>query len=296
MTLLEKFLSIEVNLVDQVPTEDKSFCQAEEEMFKKTLDQLASAEQTFRVHMDARNNEMITLYEDDHGRNSGIYPFIARKKHTDSENKDIPVYEALEYGWGYGVRECIRLRRQLKTYFITRISNYFIGKYHIEISKKFKDCTDDLEIDAITWLDIVEMIKTDLGGVIDFKGGAIDQCIKAFRNDIRHRTPLVKGNIVEIDRFFWWGRSGNHKIENSYREKNWDNLDAICSIFEVEEVRNNYAFMYLYGTECKFDWETPINGEKIEALKIFKNGKLQLKFKDASLAKQFMNRFQLNDL
>jgi hypothetical protein len=53
--------------------------------------------------------------------------------------------------------------------------------------------------------------------------------------------------------------------------------------------------MYLSGKDYG-EWDTVLNCEMLEEIKMFKNGKLQLKFKEAFHASKFMSRFELNKI
>lgn len=300
MNLLEKFDTIDIQLDQQIPQEDKDYLLAEQNAFDKARAQLLRSEKMFRRLRDMQPNEYITLYEkdnaDDPYENKGIYPFIS-KGSTDKTTEEF--YAILEYGWAYAIRDCIRLIGKLKEGFIKRIIDYFTKKYSLEIPDTVEEYCMQLHIGPLSWRDILEMIKSAMGGMLDFKGGAVEQAIKEFRELFRYgKRPERKGAIIEIERFCWWNnRQTSHEFSNwgSDRDK-YITLDKAISVFETEEVRANYAIAYILGQKCTFDWYPPINGEKIEGLKWFKNGKLQIKFREQNYAVQFFNRFELASL
>ena len=291
-TLLEKFDAIEVKLEDQIATEDHEFCQNEQLLYDKTIKQLNDTELFCRTKLLAEPNDSISLEESENAQkdfSSTLYPFIMRSNTSSDSEK---FYNSYHFGWAYPIRDIWRLKVELRSKFIDRIKDYYIKKYHLELPGDLDSFIKKLGMD-VTWLQIINLIKDGMGGILDFKGSAIQQKVEEFQKNFMWRKPILNGDIIELPDYIYWGRESSFNYFG-HSDKEALLLDTAISIFELEEVKTDYAIMYLKGQKCKFQWETVLNGEKIEAFRCFKNRKVQLKFKDSMLAAQFINRFALN--
>lgn len=303
MQLVDKFDNIVITLEKQIPADDTEFCRQEDAMYRRTIDQLNGTIKLAKEMYLQADNDAVTIHtsawEDGELFNcphlesskENMYPWMTNRQTGDNVDD---AYKSFEFGWGYVIRDCVRLKRKVFVRFTKRIVDYFTKKYQMELSKSLDERISELNFE-VTWLDILEMIKTDMDGILDFKGGAVEQAVEAFREKCKWRKPVAKGNIVEFESYMWFSR-GETEFNIWQHEKDLKVLDAAISVFELEEVRQDYAVMYLMGKKLTWDWDTPLNGEKLEGIRFYKNKKMQLRFKDGILAQGFIRRFQLNSV
>lgn len=303
MELVDKFDNITITLEKQIPAADAEFCRQEDAFYRRTIDQLNGTIKLAKEMYLQANNDAVSIHTSAwkdgelfncphlESPKENLHPWVTN--HQTADNVD-DAYKSFEFGWGYVIRDCVRLKRKVFARFTKRIVDYFTKKYQMELSKALDEHISELNFE-VTWLDILEMIKTDMGGILDFKGGAVEQAVETFREKCKWRKPVAKGSIVEFESYMWFSR-GETEFNIWQHEKDLKALDAAISIFELEEVRENYAIMYLIGKKLSWDWDAPLNGEKLEGIRFFKNKKMQLRFKDGLLAQAFIRRFQLNSV
>lgn len=293
MSLLDKFESVLVRIEDQLSPADLLYCQQEEEHYKHAMNQLYAEEKMLREYLVIENSSYWGIHDIE---SKSMEPWVTKSdtySSTPEQEKRQKFYDSFKYTSAFGIVATYKLREKLREAFVKRIVDYFTKKYLLEIGEVNAD-----ELPGeIGWLVLIEKIKEKLGGLLDFRGGAVDQAFQDFRESISWLTPVVSGTIITVDRYWYWGRGSSHEFSRWGSDTTkLQSLDKAISVFELEEVRPKYAFAYLEGTKCRFEWEAPLNGEKVDSIKFFKNGKMQLKFKDSFLAQQFYARFQLSAL
>lgn len=289
MTLLEKFDAVKLSDEDQIPAADKEWCEQEQKNFKKVLTQLTEKQEYFKKKAAVEDH-----FDECHflsGMFAGTY-WKDRREWKSSSWKDKNYYDLFRYSSAYQVKECSKLKTKLKEEFVKNVALYFVEKYNLDIPDYHNAYGEKLD-ERCDYKVILGLIKESLGGFLDFRGGAIEKAIEDIQSELRYSTAILTGNILEFPRFAY-GR-GNDKYPEVSEYRNGGSfaaLDKAISIFETEEVKDNYALMYLSGKSAG-NWDTPLNGEKIEAFKFWKSGKFQLKFKEAAYATAFVSRFNL---
>lgn len=290
-TLLEKFDAIELRTEDLIPKEDAEWCAREQEDLQSTLKQLSNIRKAFMLMLEQSNN---TAFSWDDWRKDSTYWEESHVSKDFKIRKDMKeghrFFDQFKWFPGYGLRDVDKLENAAKRAFIKEIQHYFMGKYLLEFTElepEYKELDNWLN-----YMDILEYIKTAAGS-LDFRSGAVQQVVDKFKAHFQWKTPNLANDTINFEKAIWWPRGGDYTLSRHYGVDFINDLDAAVAVFELEEVRSEYAFIYLLGKKTTFEWEAPLNGNKIEGIKFFKNGKVSLKFKDSSYANQFMNRFDL---
>lgn len=266
LSFLNRFNAIDVSAVTRLCPVEADFCEIEEEVYFETRNVL-------------QNNlkELTALYEKYKGQqfyDRGI-GYLSNSDISDLEQR---------------INRCYRD-------FVFRIVSYFERRHKIQL---FSDAIrEKYNEDTITSSIIVDEIFNQLGG-LTFNEKAIEE-IKAASRAIIYRKSnigITKNKLTVPDLVYW--REGFS--DNTMKNLDWNDnrvkpLFFALSHFSDDSLNMAERLTSIYselqkGSEHYDIWskyEVTIN--KIESLKMFKNGKIEIVFTDNSNAEAFKNEY-----
>ena len=266
--VLNKFDNLEIENIDKIEKEDKEFCEEEQLQYNVAITIL---------------NNFISNFE----KVSGINLFDSGKHRVESKNK--------YFDW-YKFDKVAELTNETKKKFINNIIWYFEKKYNITINNESVIKKYDF---SITYDNILDEILIQLDGY-SFKEKALKEIKEKMRSLIENRSYnklTVKNNKVIITNFYcldsWDVKYGTCKISYNYRD-NFDILFTALSHFEQNATKNTYSGMMQKVNEYKNDdlfKEHTLLCIKAESIKLFKNGKIEIKFLSNGQAQQFAKEY-----
>ena len=266
--LLTKFDAIDLAGEQRISAEELEFCQLQETVFNETVSVLKKAELEFS-----------TLYE----------------KYKD-ECKDICSHSGANFLSRYKDLDfCSDRLKNIYDAFVSRITYYFAKRYNVTLSSS--DIQQKYDVDTISFSIILDEIFEQLGG-LTFKEKAVDEIKAASKNAVYRKADItISKNKLAIADYVWWDTSWDNSLNISYSDRKVRPLMLALSHFISGEVSMSYGLQNIYnqlnrgskdyGIFSKY--ELPNN--VLQALKFYKNGKVELFFADNAKAEEFKKQY-----
>lgn len=298
MLILNKFENVKIENTNRISEEDKNFCEIHNKAYEKTLNVY---KQTLNHLIELYNEQIATL--PDHNGKIGI-----------SYNLYVDMYGDI------GISKIVDTIQKLQEKFISKICYYFSNKYNVTIEsndiyakyksnelkyekRENKDHTLNenlLEYKYFDYNNIIDEIFEQLGG-FTFKEKAIDEIKNATReiysyNDYRKSSNMnIKNNKLIIDGYYAYKDS----IWNEYRltgdyGKIFTSLyyfDSNTIVTNNTELHNKYCGYENEKNQNNFEKYNPYSLAKVKSIKFYKNGKLEIEFKNSEDTQQFAKEY-----
>lgn len=291
--LLEKFGQVEVDLTDKISPADKNACEILQEAYDKALD--AIKQQQVLVH------ESCSVQDELKGRLSDKYLCSDYLGNTFSEN-------AIE-----------QQRVKVHSLFVSNVVNWFSKQYALEFERddardalipkepnrwdyldrqeaqeriekmcaEYRSKMDNLHIN---YKEVLAWIFQQLDG-FSFEEKALqemkEQCKRASHGYNGSPNFELKKAVLSF------GYGCQHSDWRDSWEIRGDMKDIIRGLIAYDtgilnEVPYNYAYLFNYNVEQQI---IPIDGTKVSSVKLFKNGRVDVRFKLETYAREFVENF-----
>lgn len=266
--LLSKFDAIELSGEQRISEEELEYCQLQEQIFFETCNTLKQA--------------MVDI--------SSLY---AKYKDVDTHRN---VYDGANYLSYYSDVEVYPKRiKEIYERFVSRITYYFTEKYKVSLSSE--EIIKKYDENTISYSLILDEIFEQLGG-LTFKEKAVTE-IKAASKKTVYRADKVSiaKNKLSITDFVWWQTSWDNSLSVSYDDRAVRPLFMALSHFMTGNVDMTHSLQNIYqqlkrGSKdydiyAKFE----LPHDVLQAIKFYKNGKVDLFFADNSQAETFKKEY-----
>jgi len=223
------------------------------------------------------------------------------------ENKNVTEYLSF-----VSLRENLRERLQKATKsFIENVYWYFKSKYKIELDDKtYKEDVFRWQYTTRghSWEEAIEYVKSlNYEGIIDdiyaqtgtlnFADKGKEEFLENFRDKIGYKM-VHKNNTVSFNGLVWQDSWDGNKISYSC-DKNLSLMFQAINLFENDNYTlsswaNDFVCNCRTPSQSKFTTfttHTNVPFSEIEHIKIYKNGKVDLKFENYEIAEKFYNMF-----
>lgn len=276
MELFDKLDNINLSILDRLDHVDKSQVVFIEKCYIGKLEYLQSVHTDLLACRD--KHKAIAFF----GRNSEQNPF--RYDSYDLDSNVSKITEKIE---------------NLKEYFVDKVIAYFENKYNLKMSGYENR-------DRIKVLKINPSLSTILGFIFEKMGGMsfIDTAKLNLKGDLHKilvRNDLeLKGDNINFSDCVYVKKAwnGDLEIEGNYGLGVLRTILCCISLFEFDSTENITGLeLPLY--QFKFQPQEPMilrNCKKLISIKIFKNGKVNLKFNSKADAADFWNLFELSTI
>lgn len=251
--IMNQFDNIEINNNSRISQEDEEFCKQLEIKYKQ--------------YIEYTNNYIQYLKEN---TLSNIF--------LDSSNL---------------ISEMNKQRENNKDWFITKLVNYFKDKYKVTLTKETIIKKYSIEIDYNI---IVTEIIDQLGGY-NFIDKAEKELKDEFKQAISHNKIKISNQKISIDNFFyidsWDVKYKEYSVSYSYDEK-FHKLFKAFSHFLFKSNQSNFSKLYDIITREKNEkvfTTHEISNNGITALKLYKNGKIDIEFTNSEFVRQFAKEY-----
>lgn len=296
MSILNKFNEVKIENVSRIDEEDRRYCEMQEQAY----------------------NETLSLYKDILGKLINLYNKQLKTMHK-TDNRKLDSYDLYvsDYTNDFGVGKVFEEILKLKKKFIGRVCCHFENKYKITINSdiicnKYKDVeisygkrknndgtynNNLIEYKELNYNMILDEIFMQLEG-FSFEEKAVDEMKNNLQNllkwQIKDGKIKIAKNKVTIPNFFYIDsfdkNFGNYKVDYSQREKFHTLLTAISN-YEENTTHTIYKdFIYILQNKQDDDVfkEHSLMCSKAESIKLYKNGKVDIKFISSECAKEFL--------
>lgn len=269
MDLLNKLDMVEIRVTDRFPAEDMQFCRMEEARYQESY---------------AIYSEVVFVLKDAVSRLGATAENTYAQRLDDHEDK---LYDCNER-------------------FIHKICGYFRKKYSVAIEnpewmtgyEEWGRTHKKERYDMVPLQYILDSIFDQMGGLsfeekafAELKEGAL-QALVTYSGKSKYR---IQGDRLIIDEFYW-----------SHKDRIWERYMAsvdskhhsffkALTHFEYDDyfIHQKYGFLSDYRIDEKdgvYDKHL-LSSTVISSIKVFKNGKVEVEFKNYSTAVRFMNTY-----
>ncbi|GAA4880364.1 hypothetical protein GCM10023310_70710 [Paenibacillus vulneris] len=263
--ILSKFDNVEVTLEKKIPSEDLEFCKTEQKLYNVAIG----------VFIDIANEINIV---------SGLN-VLTGEWHKDKSSNT--------YLDSYRLREIKVIAMSIKECFIDKIVCYFTEKYNVTIKKERLLKNYDYDI---TYTNIIDDIMLQLEG-FSFAEKAVKELLDKtkntyYYNEYKKQSNMdIKNNKIVIDGSYVY----KDTIWNQYRLRgDFNEIFTALYLFdngsiprEETELHSRYCGYQNERNDRNYEKYQPVSLSKVESIKFYKNGKLEIEFKSNQMATKF---------
>lgn len=292
--LLSGILGVEIRNEDKISAADILFCENQQKLLYKTLRQIARWYGIFA--------EEDKSYGDPH--------MISFKKNGEV-NYRTPAYSE-ETGYSLfefkpfkSINELAATNQKANQAFADRIIRYFNRTYNVSVP------TPEINSDTIhigfrpQYMTYVDAVITHLGNR-SFRQTAEEELVRRFHNLVKPGPwskvkPELKSDkisfpcIVTFDDFYYNNYGRNHVDYNSHGK-----IDSLCEgiAFGADDVLNGSARIVTGLNEREVDTSEwyELTLTNATGIKFFRNGRVDVRFKNREAANRCFNRLRLDEL
>lgn len=191
------------------------------------------------------------------------------------------------------INQMITEQEEKMIMFVNKIVNYFKDTYKVTLSNEIIIKKYDINIEYGT---IISEIIEQLGGY-SFIDKAEKEIKDEFRSTLRQDSVKIKNNKISIERFFcidqWDVKYKTYSV--SYNsDSDFHKLFKAISYFMFKSKESCFDKLYYIITREQNDdvFKThEISDNGIKALKLYKNGKIDLEFSNSVYTRQFAKEY-----
>ena len=266
MNILDKFEGFEIKQEDKISKEDKENCEKIQSIYEKTLS-------VYKKWYDIYHEALVI---------KGSHDYYGL------QIKDLSICNVI---------------RELHRNLIYQIYNYFSSKYKLKLEQINTDKLNfnyhyhknTINTEPINHKLCVDDILKQLGG-LSFEGMRIKQLKEKLKDTCQNRYSNkwnieIKGDTVKFSDLFCWTK---YSWEDDYYFRSLDKFLLIESALSFFEYGKEIKFIELSQIREKYsiEWSNiesniKINSQKIKSIKLFKNGRVDIKFSSPELARKF---------
>lgn len=294
--LLSGILSVEVRNEDKITEQDRQFCQNQQDMLYKTLDQIDRWYAIFKEEAEQYRVERHFSYNDN-GKVSmrDFYSFNNGK--DDYSHNEFKPFDILN--------DLVDKNRNANANFANRIIAYFNRTYNVSVpEQRIDERTLRMGFRPV-YETYVDAVIEHLGGK-SFRETAVEELLARVSKAVKPscwskvKPELKKDKIVfpEIICFddYYIQYSNRCKISYNYG----GNLEILCAgiAYGADDLLCGSSDMIIRFDDNDVsvsDWYdlTTTNAEQV---RFYKNGRIDVKFKDSTAAESCFKRLRLNEI
>ena len=262
MNLLNKFNNIEIQTHDKISQQDKEFCENQQFIYDKAYDCFMNVKEQYEtLHAETKG-----ICYKDYGNwkdENGCLRYI-------SYLTDIPKYI-----------------KDMNFSFLCKIYNHFEHTYNLTLDVYKREEKFKVE-NRFNYHEIVDLIIEEIGG-FSFEEATIIQLKEAIRKAVQYHKVIVKKDTIAFEELIYW--SFDKRWDKDYNTYKFENFMKVCEAIQRFDTKKDINTPKWYGTDTKYfeQLENPmtIDGDILKQIKLFKNGKVEMKFNSNENALKF---------
>ncbi len=293
--LLSGILNVQVRNEDKITEQDRLYCQTQQELLYKTLDQIDRWYAIFKEDAEQYQQERKFHYEDN-GKVSmrNFYSF-----HNDRDDYSHNEFKPFDL-----INDLVDKNHNANANFASRIISYFNKTYNVQVPVPNIDGKTLRMGFRPVYETYVDTVIEHLGGK-SFRETAEEELLSRFLKTVKPscwskvKPELKKDKIIfpEILRFDEFYLSYNrNQIHYNYKDK----IETFCEgiAFGADDTIHGSSRMIVRLDENDVDvsgWYdlTTTNAEQI---RFYKNGRIDVRFKDSAVAESCFKRLRLDEI
>lgn len=292
--LLSGILDVEIRNEEKITAQDRLYCEKQQEALYESLDQID------------RWYDIFTKEAERYGESNRIsYKVNGEISYRERVYPDDSNYSHHEFRPFKSINMLASANLSANQNFASRIIGYFNHTYNVSVPVP--------EIDGDTlkmgfrpqYMTHVDTVIEHLGGR-SFRKTAEEELLKRFHQLVKpHRwskvKPELKGdkisfpNIVVFDSFYYENYRRNHVHYNYH-----GNISTLCEgiAFGADDVlcRDKEMVMRLHQDNVDISGWYDLTTTNATGMKFFRNGRIDVRFKDRETASMCFNRLRLDEL
>lgn len=295
--LVSHILKIQVRNEDMITAQDRAYCLNQQESLYRTLDQIDYWYSIFREEAEKYRDELKFDYLEN-GKPTGQ---CSRYVRSDDRMSYIQ-HEFLPFD---SMNVLVDKNRHAVSQFAYRIIDYFNSTYNLSVPVPNIDGQTLKMGDRPMYSTYVDMVISHLGGRT-FRDTAEEELVKRFHNMIRpsrwsRARPELKKDRIVFQNIVGWNDitleyRGIYRLSYGYES----NLSILCEgiAFGTDDFLNGDT-----GIISTFDSDDvrlsewyDLTTDNATQMRFYKNGRVDVKFKDAAAAESCYRRLGLDNL
>ena len=294
--LLSGILSVQVRNEDKITEQDRLYCQMQQELLYKTLDQIDRWYAVFKEEAEQYQAERKFHYEEN-GKVS------MRDFYTYHNNRDD--YSHNEFKPFDQINDLVDKNHNANANFADRIISYFNKTYNVAVPVPAVD-------EKTLRMGFRPVYQTYVNAVIEHLGGksfretAEEELLARFLKTVRSsrwskvKPELKKDKITfpEIIRFDEFTMQYSHRNSISYNYGG--ELETLCAgiAYGADDILNGDSKMIIHfnGNDVSVSGWYDLTLTNAEQIKFYKNGRIDIRFKDSAAAGRCFNRLRLDEI
>ena len=294
--LLQGILSVQVRNEDKITEQDRVYCQTQQNLLYKTLDQIDRWYAVFKEDAEQYQAERKFHYEDN-GKVSMRDFYSYHNGRDDYSHNEFKPFDL--------INDLVDKNRNANSNFAGRIISYFNNTYNVQVPVPNIDGKTLRMGFRPVYETYVDAVIEHLGGK-SFRETAEEELLSRVQKVVKPaywtkvKTELKKDKIIfpEIIRFDDFSMQYSNRCRVSYSYTN--ELETLCAgiAFGADDILNGNSKMIICFDDNNVsinDWYdlTTTNAEQI---RFYKNGRIDVRFKDSAAAESCFKRLRLDEI
>ena len=294
--LLSGILNLQVRNEEKITEQDRIYCQHQQNLLYKTLDQIDRWYALFKEEAEQYKDKFKFKYE-----KNGKSTFQNYQAYHHYDGEDYSHNEFLPFDI---INDLVDKNHNANANFVNRIISYFNKTYNVSVPvPNIDEKTLHMGFRPV-YETYVDMVIEHLGGK-SFRETAVEELLARFLSTVRPscwskvKPELKKDKITfpEILRFDEFYQSYNrNQIDYNYRGK----IETFCEgiAFGADDTIHGSSGMIrdFQGDNVSVsDWYD-LTTTHAEQIKFYKNGRIDVKFKDSVAAQRGFDRLRLGEI
>lgn len=294
--LLEVFNSIEVNNEEKISQSDLAFCREQQQMLENVLARLDKWYQLFRKEAESLDREEYNLTFKPDGTVNYREPYRNSGSFADTcKRQDFLPFDSLN--------KIADKRRNLIECFANCIVRHFNNTY--DLSVPLPDTgRETLAIDFVpAYVIYVDAVIAHLGGR-GFRETAEEELVSRVQRTVhrydRHSLPEIKSKSIVFHDLF---RFDSFSLQYGTYKIPWGDIGYVNTLCAGLAFYGQDRLNGDYGIICGFSKENvnitdcyELSTFPAEYMKFYKNGRVDVKFKDTASAEECFKKLKLDEL
>ena len=294
--LLSGILSVQVINEEKITEQDRQYCQRQQDLLYKTLDQIDRWYAIFKEDAERYREEKNFKYED-----NGKVP--VRNCLIGNFGKDDYSYD--EFKPFDQLNDLVDKNYSANENFADRIISYFNKTYNVAVPVPAVDEKTLRMGFRPVYQTYVDAVIEHLGGK-SFRETAEEELLARFLKTVRPsrwskvKPELKKDKITfpEIIRFDEFTMQYSHRNSISYNYGG--ELETLCAgiAYGADDILNGDSKMIIQfnGNDVSVSGWYDLTLTNAEQIKFYKNGRIDIRFKDSATAGNCFNRLRLDEI
>ena len=295
--LLSGILSVQVRNEDKITERDRIYCQSQKDLLYKTLDQIDRWYALFKEDAEQYKEKFKFKYEENGKttyKNYHVYNHYDDESYSHNEFKPFDI-----------INDLVDKNCNANANFANRIISYFNKTYNVSVPvPKIDEKTLHMGFRPV-YETYVDMVIEHLGGK-SFRETAEEELLKRFLQTVtpscwsKAKPELKKDKIIFPDIVRWDNIHLEYHQEYEFEYGTKQKVDTFCEgiAFGTDDVLCGGIGMIIGLCDRNVDitgWYD-LTTTHAEQIKFYKNGRIDVKFKDSIAARNCFDRLRLGEI